>query len=102
MANSDAVIGIPANGTVARYELYNRGADLLSEERQTLMDTALEVNDEGTVMTFARKLVEDDGLGVAIVEGEINTFLHAMGGEALGYHSSRSAFQVDIGPFTEG
>jgi hypothetical protein len=96
MAGSQAVIGIPLEGTVLKYDLTS-AATPMSEERQTLTDTSITLGVEGMViMEFAKLLVEEGE--VPILEDAENTFLHARGSVTLGYHSSRTSFVVVLSP----
>ena len=95
MAGSQAVIGIPAEGTVLKYDLTST-ATPMSEERQTLTDTSIAEVDGMVTMDFTKLLVEEGE--VPILEDAENTFIHARGLGTLGYHSSRTSFVVVLGP----
>ncbi|KAL3817059.1 hypothetical protein ACHAXA_000109, partial [Cyclostephanos tholiformis] len=86
MAGSQAVIGIPAEGTVLKYDLTST-ATLMNEERQTLTNTSIAEVDGLVIMEFVKLLVEEGE--VPILEGVENIFIHARGLSELGYHSSR-------------
>ncbi|KAL3783346.1 hypothetical protein ACHAW5_010888 [Stephanodiscus triporus] len=102
MAGSSAVIGLPSDGTVLKYDLTD-AATLMSDDRQTLSGTSLEVvSGEGgdgaanmVVMEFVKLLVEDGE--VPISEYGNNNFIHARGTSELGYHTGRFAFVIDFG-----
>jgi len=95
MANSQAVIGIPDEDTVQKYDLATGRATPMTDDRQTLRDTSIEIVDGKTTMSFTKLLVED-GEVTTEEEGD-NTFLFAWGGSSLGYHMSRKAFTIDLG-----
>ena len=95
MANSQAVIGIPNQDTVEKYDLAISRATPMTEDRQTLRDTSIDTADGTTTMTFTKLLVEDNE--VEILEEGDNTFLFAWGGSNFGYHMSRKAFTIDLG-----
>jgi len=95
MANSQAVIGIPDEDTVLKYDLAIGRATPMNEDRQTLRDTSIEIVDGKTTMSFTKLLVEDGE--VRIEEEGDNTFLFAWGGSTLGYHMSRKSFTIDLG-----
>jgi hypothetical protein len=95
MVGSDAIIGVPEDGTVLKYDLDGKGSVQqvpMSTEKQTLRDTSISVQDGKTVMEFTKLLVEDGELPIS--EDGTNTFLHARGGSVFGYHDTRSAFEM--------
>ena len=95
MRGSQAVIGIPAEGTVLKYDLSSR-ATLADDDRQTLTGTSLAEADGVVTMEFAKLLVEEGE--VAIVEGAMNRFIHARGSQELGYHTNGyKQFSLDFG-----
>ena len=85
MAGSQAVIGVPADGTVLKYDLTFTAAPM-SDDRQTLTGTSIAEADGRVVMEFAKLLVEEGE--VAILEGAENRFIHARGPSELGYHTN--------------
>ena len=86
MTGSQAVIGIPADGTVLKYDLTYTAAPM-SDDRQTLTGTAIAAEADGRViMEFAKLLVEEGE--VAILVGAENRFIHARGPSLLGYHTN--------------
>ena len=93
MQGSDAVVGVPGDGTVLKYDLDNYTPVAMSADKQTLRDTSISEVDGKTTMTFTKLLVEDGE--VPIVEGE-NNFLHAWGGSVFSYHAGRNAFTINI------
>jgi len=99
MANSQAVIGIPDQDTVEKYDLSISRATPMTEDRQTLRDTSIDTADGKTTMKFTKLLVED-GETVIKEEGD-NTFLFAWGGSNFGYHTSRKAFTIDLSVLEE-
>lgn len=102
MVGSEAIVGIPAGGTVVKYNLNGKNTASvvpMSPEEQTLIDTSIAVRDEDgmTIMSFTKLLVEDGE--IPILESGTNTFLHARGasGAELGYHyNGRMSFEVDF------
>ena len=94
MPGSLAIIGIPDEDTVQMYDLYEYGATLSS--MQTLRDTSIDQVDGKTIMEFTKLLFESKKR-IAIAEGGQNNFLYAKGGSALGYHTGRQSFTLDLG-----
>ena len=97
MSTSQAIIGIPDEDTVRKYNLSGYHATPMADERQTLRDTSIIVDDMNgkTILTFTKLLIEDDE--VHIVENGKNIFLHAWGGSTLGYHAGKLSFSIDFG-----
>ena len=93
-----AVIGIPNEDTVLKYNLEPGMTTLMSADRQTLQDASIIDVDGTTIMTFTKFLLEEDE--VPIIEDGENIFLHAWGGEDLGYHTGRLSFTIDVGSDT--
>ncbi|KAL3768921.1 hypothetical protein ACHAW5_001319 [Stephanodiscus triporus] len=85
MAGSQAIIGIPADGSVLKYDLTST-ATLMNVDRQTLTDTSVAEVDGMVIMEFAKLLVEDGE--VPILEDAENILIHARGPSALGYHTN--------------
>ncbi len=85
MTGSQAIIGIPADGTVLKYDLTYTAAPM-SDDRQTLTGTSIAEADGRVIMEFAKLLVEEGE--VAILEGVENRFIHARGPSELGYHTN--------------
>ena len=91
MRGSQAVVGVPNENRVQKYQLVAGNAILLPEEQQTLRDTSIETDDTGkTTMRFTKLLVEE-GENPIFVAGE-NKFLHSRGGAELGYHTFMGRF----------
>lgn len=85
MSGSQAVIGIPAEGTVLKYDLTS-AATPMDDDRQTLTGTSISAGEDGmVVMEFVKLLVEEGE--VPILVGE-NRFIQARGPAELGYHTS--------------
>jgi len=95
MQGSQAVVGIPDEGSVLKYDLSGNIASVMSDEDQTLTDTSIVNNSVLTTMEFTKLLVEEGQ--VPILEDGENIFLHAWGGPTLGYHTGRLSFQIDFG-----
>ena len=71
---SEAVIGLPDDGTVLKYELTGKSTSLvvpMSDDKQTLIDTSITQEGGMTVMSFTKILDEDQ---YEIVVGP-NTFI---------------------------
>ena len=98
MSGSQAIIGIVGKKTVMKYDLFNNGAVEMSGGNQTLRKTSIYEEDGKITMKFTKLLVEDGE--IPILEDEVNSFLYARGdGNKLRYHSERSSFKIDFGPF---
>ena len=95
MIGSQAVIGVPEQGNVLKYDLTSKdGASPMSEDRQTLIGTSITVEGEKAIMEFTKLLVEAGE--VPILEGTENKFIYAAGDfdGNLGYHSKRESFLI--------
>ena len=99
MAGSNAIIAIPNEDTVLKYDLFNyelSGVTVMVDEKQTLRDASITQEEGNTIVTFTKLLVEEDE--IAINDEGINNFLHARGDVALGYHgTNRFPFELDLG-----
>jgi hypothetical protein len=102
MVPSEAVIGLPDDGTVLKYDLTSKaesGVVAMSDEKQTLMDTSIEQADGTTIMTFAKIMDEDQ---YPLVIGD-NTCIYAQAGSnTLGYHGGRGSFTLTLQESTTG
>ena len=68
----------------------------MADDKQTLTDTSIEQEGGKTIMKFTKLLVEDGEIPI-LEEGE-NVFLHARGGNSLGFHSNGYlSFKMDLG-----
>jgi hypothetical protein len=100
MVGAEAVIGVPADGTVKKYVLFDKDVSAVTamdDADQTLMDTSITQDGEGrTIMKFTKYLYEDK-YGI-IPNDFINSFIWAMGSSnELDYHgSSRGNFGMDL------
>ena len=96
MIGAEAVIGLPDEGTVLKYDLTGKSTSAvvpMSDDKQTLIDTSITQEGGMTVMSFTKFLDEDQ---YEIVVGP-NTFIFALGSSnSLGYHADRGAFSVDL------
>eukprot|EP00956_Cyclotella_meneghiniana_P009072 scaffold12431_cov94-Cyclotella_meneghiniana.AAC.6 len=96
MIGAEAVIGLPDDGTVLKYELTGKSTSLvvpMSDDKQTLTDTSITQEGGMTVLSFTKILDEDQ---YEIVVGP-NTFIFALGtSNSLGYHADRGVFSVDL------
>lgn len=110
MIGSDAIIGVVSTSDVAKYYLGSRqieegGIRKMEDEKQTLIDSSIETHDgeDGsvtTIVSFEKKLKEDDGKEMELRRNTRNTFIFAVGlrsnGDGLSYHDSRGVFQLDF------
>jgi hypothetical protein len=100
MIGSQAVIGVPEQGTVLKYDLTTRTADApMTEDKQTLSSTSITVEGEKAIMEFTKLLVETGE--VPIVENTENKFIYAAGDYytedgRLGMHSERASFVITL------
>ena len=87
MVPNVAVIGLPDEGTVLKYNLGGKDVSavtLLEEDRQSLTDTIISQNETHTVLMFTKPLLEEGEPDVTVGD---NLFLWAVGGSnVLGYH----------------
>ena len=104
MIGSVAIIGLPDEGTVLKYNLDGKGAGqqvAMDEDQQTLMNASIVQEDGRTMMVFA-KLLEEEG-EIAILEEGLNHFLFARGiVNDLDYHPERMAFTKDFSEDNQG
>jgi hypothetical protein len=98
MRGSNAVIGIPAEGTILKYDLASGAVTLVDDDRQTLNGTSIANEDGMVTMEFAKLLVEDGE--IEIKEYGNNNFIHARGGFELGYHTRHKNFIIEFSPST--
>lgn len=103
MVPSEAVIGLPDDGTVLKYDLTSTaesGVVAMSDEKQTLMDASIEQANGMTIMTFAKIMDEDQ---YPLVIGD-NTCIYAQAGSnTLGYHGgNRGSFTLTLQGSTTG
>lgn len=99
MIGAEAIIGVPANGTVKKYILFGKDVSMVTpmdEADQTLMDTSITQDAEGrTTMTFTKYMFEDK-YGI-LPNDFINSFIWATGStNELGYHAARGNFGMDL------
>ena len=98
MIGGEAIIGLPANNTVLKYNLGAKsvaGVTPMPPEKQTLLSSSItqDLVANTTTMEFAKILVEDGEH--PITPNVPNTFLWALGStDELGYHGG------DKSPFT--
>jgi len=96
MLGSDAVIGIPSTGQVKKYSLSSKsldGVSLMSDEKQTLVNTAITQANGMTTLTYTKILVEDGEVPINRV-GD-NLFIAALGSSnTLGFHAVRGSFSL--------
>lgn len=97
MVPAEAVIGLPSEGTVLKYDLTAKstsGVVAMSDDKQTLMDTSIEQADGKTVMTFAKIMDEDQ---IPLVFGDNNCIYAQADSDELGYHGgNRGSFNLPI------
>lgn len=104
MAGSEAIIGLPGDSTVLKYNLNGMAGNLVSpmdDDKQTLKNALITQEDGRTIMKFA-KLLEEEG-EIAILETGVNYFLHARGSDnSFGYHAERLGFELDFSYYEGG
>ena len=95
MVPSQAVIALPDNSTVQKYDLTLKDiSGVLPSPSQTLQDVNVEQNSTHTIMRFTKLLMEDNE--IAIIGDGDNTFIWAYGDKnSLGYHIGRGAHPLD-------
>lgn len=100
MEGAEAVIGVPADGTVKKYILYGKDVSMVTameDKDQTLMDASITQDEEGrTTMSFTKYLFEDK-YGI-IPNDFINSFIWATGtSNELSYHgATRGNFGMNL------
>ena len=98
MIGSDAIIGLPDENTVLKYDLEGKSTNLvvaMEEDKQTLMDSGIVQEGGLTIMEFTKLLIEEGE--IPILEEGTNNFLFSRGsGNDLGYHSTRVSFTKDF------
>ena len=97
MPGSEAVIGLPNEGTVLKYNLNARSQSAIvamPEESQTFVDATIVQEGGQTILSFTKLLVEK---GEHLIRNEgLNTFLFAYGaGNAFGQHAVRGGFELE-------
>lgn len=97
MAPAEAVIGLPDDVTVLKYDMSQKsssGVVPMDDDKQTLMNKSIVQENGSTVMTFSKYLDEDT---YPLSDGE-NTCIFAEGGSnTFGYHgSSRGQFTLNL------
>jgi len=98
MEGSQAIVGVPNDGIVQKYTLSGYYPGVMSDEKQTLQDTSISIDEEDgkTVMKFAKQMVEADEDEVPIIHDGENILLHAWGNSMLGYHTGKLSFVIDL------
>lgn len=99
MIGAEAVIGLPDDGTVLKYNLNGKSSSkviAMNSTYQTLLNTKIEQKGGVTTLSF-EKILEEEGQ-LPIVPGQNNTFIFAEAtANAFGYHgSSRGNFTLFI------
>jgi len=98
MVGSEAIVGLPEDKTVLKYNLNGFAStfvNAMDNVKQTLIHESIAVEDGRTIMKFA-KFLEEEG-EIPILEDGLNHFLHARGSSiSLGYHSDRLSFDLDF------
>jgi len=98
MIGAESVIGLPDEGTVRKYNLFDESMDgvvEMDEASQTLMETSIVQENGMTIMSFA-KYLDEDQYGI-FESGSPNSFIWAVGSSnALGYHADRGNFQLEF------
>jgi hypothetical protein len=93
MTGSQAVIGIPSESTVLKYDL-TQTATPMPEHKQTLSGTSIEERDGMVIMEFV-KLLEEEG-EVPIRKDVENKFIYAKGPKNLGPHTAKASFDLNL------
>jgi hypothetical protein len=97
MVGSEAVIGLPETGEVLKFDLAGKTTSTvtpMATEKQTLIGASIVQDSSSTTLTFTKRMVEDGE--IPIVFGS-NTFLAAYSASnALGIHSNRDSFALDL------
>ena len=92
MVPNVAVIGLPDEGTILKYDMISKtleGITPLPDEQQTLMDTSIAQEGGITVLTFTRSL--DEVGEVPVLANEQNTYIWAVGfSNTFNIHDSSS------------
>ena len=98
MVPSQAVIALPDNSTVQKYDLTLKDiSGVLPSPSQTLQDVDVKQNSTHTIMRFTKLLMEDNE--IAIIGDGDNTFIWAYGDKnSLGYHIGRGAHPLTLAP----
>eukprot|EP00584_Thalassiosira_punctigera_P010917 CAMPEP_0172547466 /NCGR_PEP_ID=MMETSP1067-20121228/16995_1 /TAXON_ID=265564 ORGANISM="Thalassiosira punctigera, Strain Tpunct2005C2" /NCGR_SAMPLE_ID=MMETSP1067 /ASSEMBLY_ACC=CAM_ASM_000444 /LENGTH=829 /DNA_ID=CAMNT_0013334551 /DNA_START=42 /DNA_END=2531 /DNA_ORIENTATION=+ len=95
MIGSEAIIGLPSDDTVLKYDLTSySGIAVMPDDKQTLTGISITEEDGKTIMEFTKMLAEDGE--IRIKEDGVNLFLHARGGRSLGHHGSRLSFEMNF------
>jgi hypothetical protein len=96
MVGSDAVIGLPDEGTVQKYYLGGESVSgVVAMGQQTLLNASIVQEGDGTtILTFTKAMVE---VGEpSILASGPNYFLYAVGSSnTLGLHTLEGSFEVD-------
>jgi Eukaryotic cytochrome b561 len=95
MIGSEAIIGLPDEGTVLKYSLNAKNnAGIVPSTQQTLIDASVVQTEDVTILTFTKIMVESGE--IPIVLGQ-NTFLGAWGSSNdLSIHAVRESFTLDL------
>eukprot|EP00804_Cyclotella_cryptica_P028334 CCRYP_013208-RA/>CCRYP_013208-RA protein AED:0.12 eAED:0.12 QI:0/0/0.5/1/0/0/2/241/391 len=98
MIGGEAVIGLPDEGTVRKFNLYAESMDgvvEMDDASQTLMETSIVQENGMTIMSFA-KYLDEDQYGI-FESGRANSFIWAVGSSnTLGYHPERGHFELEF------
>lgn len=100
MVGSEAIIGVPADGTVLKYDLRTQASSGVVPSpmaQQTLTDTSITQTSSTTTLSFTKILEEGDEI-IIDPTGE-NTFLTAFGsGNTLGAHApnNRASYTLNL------
>ncbi|KAL7534607.1 hypothetical protein ACHAWF_004885 [Thalassiosira exigua] len=97
MVGSEAVLGLPSESSVLKYNLAAKspdGVQPMPQGQQTLSETSVVVENGKTVMRFTKIMKEEGEIEITTKD---NTFLWAYGsGNALGYHAQRKSFELNL------
>lgn len=103
MSGSEAVIGMPDEGTVQKYDLNARSRSAIEpmpDEKQTLINATIVQEDGQTILSFTKSLNEE---GEHLIRSEgANTFLYAHGGSnTFARHTVRGGFELEPAQCTQ-
>jgi len=101
MVDSEAIIGLPEDESVLKYDMKwtsPSGVTPMDDDKQTLRDTSFEEDEDGKmIMKFTKMLVEEDENEISIVEEGMNIFLYAQGYDReLDFHHTYMSFSKDF------
>lgn len=97
MVPAEAVIGVPDDGSVLKYDLTSKdtsGVVPMSDDKQTLLDASIVQEGGKTTMTFAKVMDEDE---YPLVIGDNSCIYAQADSNTLGYHGgNRGSFTLTL------